>query len=129
VPVGPNGNGQKTAATRRQRLIGGGRGGFRPSWGDRVRSDEFPLTHEFLAPMLGVRRSGLSEVLWPAQEGGLLRYGRGRMTILDRGRLAAASCECSRPAKRSSAACWVDRPGPWENWPGVRTPTSTWGAA
>jgi CRP-like cAMP-binding protein len=66
---------------------------------DRVRSDEFLLTHEFLAQMLGVQRSSLSEVLRPLQEEGLLRYRRGRMTILDRERLEAASCECYRAVK------------------------------
>src|SRR5262249_51329374 len=46
---------------------------------DRVQSDEFPLTHEFLAQMLGVQRSSVSEVLQPLQEEGLLRYRRGRV--------------------------------------------------
>lgn len=66
---------------------------------DRVQTDEFPLTHEFLAQMLGVQRSSVSEVLQPLQEEGLLRYRRGRMTILDRERLEAASCECYRTVK------------------------------
>jgi CRP-like cAMP-binding protein len=66
---------------------------------DRTQSDELPLTHEFLAQMLGVQRSSLSEVLRPLQEEGLLRYGRGRMVILDRGGLEAAACECYRAVK------------------------------
>jgi CRP-like cAMP-binding protein len=66
---------------------------------DRMQSDEFPLTHEFLAQMLGVQRSSLSEVLRPLQEAGLLRYRRGRVAIRDRAGLEAASCECYRAVK------------------------------
>src|SRR5207253_4931391 len=51
---------------------------------DRAQSDVFPMTHEFLAEMLGVRRSSVSEVLEPLQEGGVIRYSRGKFTILDR---------------------------------------------
>jgi CRP-like cAMP-binding protein len=63
---------------------------------DRVHSDVFPVTHEFLAEMLGVRRSSVSEVLKPLQEEGLIRYSRGRLTVLDREGLEAGSCECYR---------------------------------
>jgi CRP-like cAMP-binding protein len=63
---------------------------------DRAHSDAFPMTHEFLAEMLGVRRSTVSEVLEPFQEKGLIRYSRGKFTILDRGRLMAGTCECYR---------------------------------
>jgi CRP-like cAMP-binding protein len=63
---------------------------------DRAHSDVFPMTHEFLAQMLGVRRSTVSEVLKPFQERGLIRYGRGKFTVLDREGLKAGSCECYR---------------------------------
>jgi len=63
---------------------------------DRVDGDEFPITHEFLAQMLGVRRPSITEVLQPLQEDGLIRYRRGSMTVLDRRGLEAASCECYR---------------------------------
>ena len=63
---------------------------------DRAHSDVFPMTHEFLAEMLGVRRSTVSEVLEPFQEKGLIRYSRGRFTVLDRDGLMAGSCECYR---------------------------------
>ena len=63
---------------------------------DRAHSDVFPMTHEFLAEMLGVRRSTVSEVLEPFQEKGLIRYSRGKCTILDRDGLKAGSCECYR---------------------------------
>jgi CRP-like cAMP-binding protein len=61
---------------------------------DRAHSDVFPMTHEFLAEMLGVRRSTVSEVLEPFQEKGLIRYGRGKITVLDRKGLKAGTCEC-----------------------------------
>ena len=63
---------------------------------DRAHSDVFPMTHEFLAEMLGVRRSTVSEVLEPFQEKGLIRYSRGKCTVLDREGLKAGSCECYR---------------------------------
>jgi CRP-like cAMP-binding protein len=61
---------------------------------DRVNTDEFRLTHEFLAIMLGVRRASVSEVLEPLQEEGLIRNWRGKFRILDRNGLKASSCEC-----------------------------------
>src|SRR5277367_142389 len=63
---------------------------------DRAHSDVFPMTHEFLAEMLGVRRSTVSEVLEPFQEEDFIRYSRGKVTILDREGLKAGSCECYR---------------------------------
>jgi CRP-like cAMP-binding protein len=61
---------------------------------DRVDSDEIKLTHEFLAMMLGVRRSSVSEVLAPLQERELVRSTRGTITILDRKGLESLVCEC-----------------------------------
>jgi CRP-like cAMP-binding protein len=61
---------------------------------DRVGADEFPLTHEFLAQMLGVRRPSVTAVAGTLQKAGLISYHRGRITVLDRQRLEAASCEC-----------------------------------
>jgi CRP-like cAMP-binding protein len=66
---------------------------------DRVDSDTFPLTHEFLATMLGVRRSSVSEILQPLTRQGLIRNGRGQVTILDRQGLEALSCECYRAVR------------------------------
>src|SRR6202158_5657753 len=63
---------------------------------DRAHSDVFPMTHELLAEMLGVRRSTVSEVLEPLKEQGLIRYSRGKVTVLDREGLEAGSCECYR---------------------------------
>jgi CRP-like cAMP-binding protein len=61
---------------------------------DRVGSDVFSITHEFLAIMLGVRRSSVTEVLHPLRERGLIRNGRGTIQVLDRPGLKAATCEC-----------------------------------
>ncbi len=63
---------------------------------DRAHADEFPMTHELLAEMLGVRRSSVSEVLWAIQEKGWIRYSRGKLAVLDRKGLLAGSCECYR---------------------------------
>jgi CRP-like cAMP-binding protein len=61
---------------------------------DRVEGDEFPLTHEFLAMMLGVRRAGVSIAQQKLRQDGLIRYGRGTITIVDRRGLERAACEC-----------------------------------
>jgi CRP-like cAMP-binding protein len=63
---------------------------------DRVQADEFPLTQEFLAIMLGVRRSGVTVAAGILQKAGMIRYTRGRIAILDRAALEDASCECYR---------------------------------
>jgi CRP-like cAMP-binding protein len=66
---------------------------------DRMESNVVPLTHEFLAVMLGVRRASVSEVLRPLHEKGLVNNGRGAIDILDRSGLEKLSCECYRKVK------------------------------
>lgn len=61
---------------------------------DRVDGDEFPLTHEFLAFMLGVRRAGVTLAMGGLQDAHLVRYVRGRVTVADRAGLERVSCEC-----------------------------------
>jgi len=63
---------------------------------DRLHTDEFPLTQEFLCQMLGVRRATVSEIASAFQKAGYIRYHRGWMTIVDRRGLEATSCECYR---------------------------------
>jgi CRP-like cAMP-binding protein len=67
---------------------------------DRVDCDDFPLTQEFLALMLGVRRPSVTVVAGILQKAGLIRYHRGRITVLDRKRLEASACECYAVVKK-----------------------------
>ena len=79
---------------------------------DRVRSNEFRLTHKLLADMLGVRRVGVTEAAGKLQAERLIKYSRGKITILDGKRLAAATCECYRVIKRIYDSAQADgRPG------------------
>ena len=66
---------------------------------DRMPSDQFLLTHEFLAMMLGVRRAGVTVAAGVLQRAGLIRYDRGRVAILDRKGLQERACECYAVAK------------------------------
>jgi CRP-like cAMP-binding protein len=61
---------------------------------DRVGRDVFDITHEFLGQMLGSRRATVTLSMGVLQAAGLIRYHRGRVTILDRQELEAVSCEC-----------------------------------
>jgi CRP-like cAMP-binding protein len=61
---------------------------------DRLKKDEFVLTHEFLARMLGTRRAGVSVAANGLREGGLIDYTRGRVRIINRSGLEKAACEC-----------------------------------
>ena len=67
---------------------------------DRMQSEEFLLTQEFLAMMLGVQRTGVSAAAGGLQRAGLIRYNRGIVTILDRRGLLARACECYGLSKR-----------------------------
>jgi CRP-like cAMP-binding protein len=61
---------------------------------DRSGAEQFPLTQEFLAHMLGVRRASVSEVASRLQREQLLRYSRGIITVRDRAGLEGAACAC-----------------------------------
>ena len=67
---------------------------------DRMHSDEFLLTQEFLAMMLGVRRSGVSVAAGALQRAGIISYKRRSITILDMAELKRRSCECYEITKR-----------------------------
>ncbi len=61
---------------------------------DRSGSDQLPMTQHILADMLGVRRTTVTLLAQELQKQGLLKYSRGKITLLDRGALAARACEC-----------------------------------
>jgi CRP-like cAMP-binding protein len=61
---------------------------------DRLRSDEFRLTQEFMSNMLGVRREGVNKAAGALQRSKLISYSRGHIRVLDRAGLEAVACEC-----------------------------------
>ena len=61
---------------------------------DRLQGDELVMTQELIANMLGVRREGVTEAALKLQAAGLIRYVRGRITVLDRKGLELRTCEC-----------------------------------
>jgi CRP-like cAMP-binding protein len=67
---------------------------------DRMAGDELDLTQEFLAQMLGVRRPSVTVVAGILQRAGLIRYNRGRVTVLDRQGLEDSACECYALVRR-----------------------------
>jgi CRP-like cAMP-binding protein len=67
---------------------------------DRMQSDEFLLTQEFLAMMLGVQRTGVTAAAGALQRAGLIRYKHGNVTIIDRRGLLRRSCECYGVSKK-----------------------------
>jgi CRP-like cAMP-binding protein len=69
---------------------------------DRLPSNELRMTQELIANMLGVRREGVTEAAGHLQAAGLIHYGRGRITVLDRPKLEARVCECYAAVKRET---------------------------
>ena len=69
---------------------------------DRMDTDEFQLTQEFLSNMLGVRREGVNRAAGRLQRRGLISYSRGHLTIRDRAGLEAAACPCYLIIRRES---------------------------
>ena len=71
---------------------------------DRLRSDEFRLTQEFMSNMLGVRREGVNKAAGMLQTEKMIRYSRGMITILDRDLLEDNACQCYAIIKAESDA-------------------------
>jgi CRP-like cAMP-binding protein len=69
---------------------------------DRLPSNELVMTQELIAGMLGVRREGVTAAAGHLQEAGLIRYHRGRITVLDRPKLEARVCECYGVVRRET---------------------------
>jgi CRP-like cAMP-binding protein len=67
---------------------------------DRLAGNELVMTQELIANMLGVRREGVTEAALQLQKAGLIRYARGRITVLDREGLEGRTCECYAVVKR-----------------------------
>jgi CRP-like cAMP-binding protein len=67
---------------------------------DRLRGSELVMTQELIANMLGVRREGVTEAAVKLQKTGLIRYVRGRISVLDRPGLERRTCECYAVVKK-----------------------------
>jgi len=67
---------------------------------DRLQDNELVMTQELIANMLGVRREGVTEGALKLQQGGLIRYARGRISVLDRRGLEKRTCECYAVVKK-----------------------------
>lgn len=67
---------------------------------DRLHGNQLVMTQELIANMLGVRREGVTEAAIKLQEAGLIRYARGRITVLDRTGLEKRTCECYAVVKK-----------------------------
>ena len=67
---------------------------------DRLQGSELVMTQELIANMLGVRREGVTEAALKLQKAGLIRYARGRITVLDRAGLEQRTCECYEVVKK-----------------------------
>jgi len=91
---------------------------------DRLAGSELRITQERIAGMLGVRREGITAAAMKLQRAGLIRYGRGRIQVIDRRGLEACSCECYGVVQqayerlRSDASAWPRPPG---TSPGMRS--------
>lgn len=69
---------------------------------DRLSSNDLQMTQELIANMLGVRREGVTEAAGKLQQAGLIRYSRGHISVLDRAKLEARTCECYAVVKKES---------------------------
>jgi hypothetical protein len=68
---------------------------------DRAEGDGFPMTHEFLSLMLGLRRAGITMAAGLLQKAGFIHYARGHVEITDRPGLESVACECYGIVRRA----------------------------
>jgi len=76
---------------------------------DRLPSNNLRMTQELIANMLGVRREGVTEAAGELQKAGVIRYSRGKITVLDRVKLEKLSCECYSVVKKETDRLLNDR--------------------
>ena len=69
---------------------------------DRLASNELKMTQELIANMLGVRREGVTEAAGKLQKLGVIRYSRGKITVLNRPETRTLSCECYAVVKKET---------------------------
>ena len=69
---------------------------------DRLSGNQLNMTQELIANMLGVRREGVTDAAGKLQKLGVIRYSRGKITVLDRPQLERMSCECYAVVKRET---------------------------
>jgi CRP-like cAMP-binding protein len=86
----------QTAACNALHPVGRRLAGLLVQMHNHAGADTFPLTHEFLAQMLGVRRASVTGAAGKLQEAGVVRYSKGSLTVVDRGGLERAACGCHR---------------------------------
>lgn len=70
---------------------------------DRAAAETFPITQEFLANMLAVRRASVNSATSALKKAGLIRYVRGQLTVVDRRGLESASCDCYKVIRHAYA--------------------------
>jgi Crp-like helix-turn-helix protein len=80
---------------------------------DRLASNELLMTHELVANMPGVRRVGVTEVASKLQALGVIKYSRGKITVLDRQKLERLCCECCAVVKKETDRL-LPHPGTWQ---------------
>ena len=78
---------------------------------DRLQGSELVMTQELIANMLGVRREGVTEGALKLQDAGVIRYSRGRITVLDRPELERRTCECYAVVKKEYDRLLPNTPG------------------
>jgi Mn-dependent DtxR family transcriptional regulator len=83
---------------------------------DRLSSYELTMTQELIANMLGVRREGVTEAAGTLRRAGIIRYSRGRITVLDRRRLEQEVCECYSVVKREFDRLLAEPPPTTPDW-------------
>ncbi len=89
---------------------------------DRLTSNQLNMTQELIANMLGVRREGVTEAAGKLDELGIIRYVRGKITVLNRPSLEQRCCECYAVVKRETDRL---RPPPYRNYADLAEATAT----